>query len=139
MPADPDPALHSEATAAAVEAAPGTEHRRQLTRHRRLSVVHMVGMVSMTGEQKIERGTAEKDITGGTTQAGANDRHRRLSEVGLYTREDHPPLDNGAGADPTAPEHLNVVSAVGYTSKAGFESGGHKKTNQDAFVVLPVS
>ena len=144
MPAGPDPALpHSEAVepsapemaAGAAAAASGTERPRKpsITRHRRLSII------SMADEQKTERGAAQKDPAGRTIQAGANDRHRRLSVAGLYTGEEHPPEDNGAGADPTSSERVNAVSAVGYTSKAGFEGTGHKKTNQDAFVVLEVS
>ena len=46
--------------------------------------------------------------------------------------------DDGAGADPDAPS-FNAVDSWGYTSTAGYEPTGHKKTNQDAFCVLEVS
>jgi hypothetical protein len=46
--------------------------------------------------------------------------------------------DNGAGGDPDAPGHVDSVLRFGYTSTAGYEHSGHKKTNQDAFCVFEV-
>lgn len=111
LPVDPP---HSEEVSAP-ELASLAKPARKSTRGRRLSipVVH---------EQQ-SPGVAEE----GTSQAG------------LYSGEEHPPEDDGAGTDPQTSEHVNVVSSIGYTSNAGFEKRGHKKTNQDAFVVLKVS
>ncbi len=116
MPADQalphSEALELSAPEMAAAAAPSPPARPHITaRHRRLSII------PMPGEQKKERGAGDKDTAG----------------------EEHLPEDNGAGADPTPSKRVNVVSAVGYTSKAGVERTGHKKTNQDAFVVLQVS
>ena len=114
-------------------AAPDTERPCKPTRHRRLSIL------SLNEQKEEERGVGEHDTAGRTIQADTSDRHRRLPVVGLYTGEERPAADDGAGPDPQTSEHANVVSTIGYTSKAGFEMTGHKKTNQDAFVVLQVS
>eukprot|EP01051_Picozoa_sp_SAG22_P020622 SAG22_NODE_4241_length_1330_cov_1.372055_1_plen_249_part_10 len=45
------------------------------------------------------------------------------------------PADDGQGAD-AEPPSFNAVESWGYTSTAGYEPTGHKKTNQDAFCVL---
>lgn len=107
-------------------------------RRRRLSII------SLPDENATGRGANEKDTQG---QAGAGgppggDRRRRLSIVGLYTgeviqaEEAVDLTDNGAGEDPDSHESTNVVRRFGYTSTAGYEPSGHKKTNQDAFCVF---
>jgi hypothetical protein len=147
--AEPEPEPEPAAAPAGLELSPAEEMTKpggaeaeietpdpggKSTRRRRLSII------SLPNEKKEGRGAGEKDTEGQTIQAGGapGDRRRRKSVVGLYTGEINPSEDNGAGADPDAPEHVNVVKTIGYTSKAGYETTGHKKTNQDAFVVLQV-
>lgn len=116
VPADPPRSEEVSAPEMAV-----AEPARKPTRHRRLSIIPVV-------HEQQRPGDAGEEGTGSST-----------SQAGLYSGEEHPPEDNGAGADPQTSEHVDVVSSIGYTSKAGFEKTGHKKTNQDAFVVLQVS
>lgn len=99
------------------------------TRRRRLSII------SLPNVQTNERAAEEKDTEGRTIQTSGD---HLVSVIGLYTGEENPLLDDGAGADPETSDHVHVVSTIGYTSKAGSENSGHKKTNQDAFVVLQV-
>lgn len=102
------------------------------TRRRRLSII------SLPNETKAE--TKEGVDSKGDGSKSGKGRRRRLSIVGLYTGEViqaenvDPTFDKG-DKDDDAPK-FDLVKSFGYTSTAGYEPTGHKKTNQDAFIVL---
>jgi len=116
------------------------EKKGKTARRRRLSITNVDEEAVLPGggaeEAKETSGEAGGTEAGKKTKGG---RRRRLSIVGLYdaidvTEQETEETEAGE-ADPDAPQ-TNVISAFGYTSNAGYEPTGHKKTNQDSFCIL---